>query len=411
MELGVSDLYSFLQKRKFQLSIDQIGRLWYGLCCALNAAHSVNVIHFDLKPANFLLFPDSKSSCSKNNRRDTIVDSTGDRLVLKLADFGLAHNLGESRSHISDYGTAGTLLYMSPDSLHQPTVDGRKQLGKPVDIWSLGVILFQLLEAGKTPWDAYRALGDVRLALVIADPRSSKNTQIDPEEVWERLWKWSETSETALLGNSSSNRTDAAAAAAARLELEFLLRCSQRCLTFGGADRPCSEELVALCHRMHGFLLSQTCRDGIERRVAGELGVVANEGGEDRAGCGAERGEDSPLLGGSGGGAVERNKEEALKLAPVVARDVFPDWSELWERPDGAVEGALNLNDRTIPVVISADIISGSRAVDLPADRSAHQSGTSVQTTAPSDVKGGRFCLLLHDGDVYVGGVPGRVQM
>lgn len=41
----------------------------------------------------------------------------------------------------------------------------------------------QLLHEGKTPWDAYFALGDIRLALVIADNRSKP--EFDRHQYWD----------------------------------------------------------------------------------------------------------------------------------------------------------------------------------------------------------------------------------
>ena len=49
---------------------------------------------------------------------------------------------------------AGTLLFMAPETV-KPTPDGSQKLSHAVDIWALGVMLFQFLHEGKAPLDGY----------------------------------------------------------------------------------------------------------------------------------------------------------------------------------------------------------------------------------------------------------------
>lgn len=84
--------------------------------------HEQNIIHADLKPENLLLTSDAPGA------------------TLKLADFGLASEIKEKGELFPPHG--GTPDYMSPETF---SVDG---YGKPLDIWSCGIILYILLFGG-----------------------------------------------------------------------------------------------------------------------------------------------------------------------------------------------------------------------------------------------------------------------
>lgn len=90
---------------------------------ALDYAHKHNVVHRDIKPANVMYEPKS----------DT----------LKITDFGIARITDSSKTKTGM--VLGTPSYMSPEQLAGKKVDGRS------DLFSLGVMLFQLM-TGRLPF-------------------------------------------------------------------------------------------------------------------------------------------------------------------------------------------------------------------------------------------------------------------
>jgi serine/threonine-protein kinase len=118
----------FVEGKSLQAVIDsrqpfplpRVLRLMEQVCSALDFAHQHKVVHRDIKPANIMLTSD-----------DTV----------KITDFGTAK--------ILQFGTAqtahvmGTPSYMSPEQVKGKPVDGRS------DIFSLGVILYELMTGEK----------------------------------------------------------------------------------------------------------------------------------------------------------------------------------------------------------------------------------------------------------------------
>lgn len=114
------DLYDLLEKMN-GLPLDVAAVITLEVARALNHAHFRGVIHRDIKPANIM------------------ISWQGD---VKLMDFGIAH--ADKLSDLTETGTGlGTPSYMSPEQILGEKLDARS------DLWSLGVVFYQMLTGQK----------------------------------------------------------------------------------------------------------------------------------------------------------------------------------------------------------------------------------------------------------------------
>src|SRR5688572_15802387 len=137
-----------------QLEIPQILDIAVQVASALEEAHAAGIVHRDIKPDNIMV------------RRNGYV---------KVLDFGLAKltetidrspSDGEAATRVLVHTDAGVVMgtshYMSPEQTRGKPVDARS------DIWSLGVVIYELV-AGRTPFEGETST-DVIVAITQKEP-------------------------------------------------------------------------------------------------------------------------------------------------------------------------------------------------------------------------------------------------
>jgi serine/threonine protein kinase/predicted Zn-dependent protease len=108
---------------EYDFGLDKVIYIITQISEGLSKAHKAGIVHRDMKPENIIINKDAR---------------------VKILDFGLAKLKGVSKL-TKESSTLGTIQYMSPEQLQGKEIDHRS------DIWTLGVLLYELL-TGEAPF-------------------------------------------------------------------------------------------------------------------------------------------------------------------------------------------------------------------------------------------------------------------
>ena len=138
------DLDAEMQLRPGPFPISEAVDYVVQACAGMAEAHALGIIHRDLKPSNLFL--------AENEEEGT--------RTLKVLDFGISKMMLVPSNVTSTCVSMGTPLYMSPEQ-----VRSSKYVDQRTDVWSLGVMLYELL-AGVPP---FSGTATACIAAIIAD--------------------------------------------------------------------------------------------------------------------------------------------------------------------------------------------------------------------------------------------------
>jgi serine/threonine protein kinase len=136
--VGGKGLYEVLQENPAGLPLKEVFRWLQGMTAGLSFLHDRGLVHRDLKPAN--VFSDAD--------------------IVKIGDVGLSKYISESRRSAQTQ-SVGTVYYMAPEV-------ARGRYGREVDVYSLGVILYEMI-TGRVPFEG-ETTAEILMKHLTAEP-------------------------------------------------------------------------------------------------------------------------------------------------------------------------------------------------------------------------------------------------
>jgi serine/threonine protein kinase len=136
--VGGKGLHEVLQENPGGLPLNEVFRWLHGMTAGLSFLHDRGLVHRDLKPANVFCDADQ----------------------VKVGDVGLSKYISESRRSAQTQ-SVGTVYYMAPEV-------ARGRYGREVDVYSLGVILYEMI-TGRVPFEG-ETTAEILMKHLLAEP-------------------------------------------------------------------------------------------------------------------------------------------------------------------------------------------------------------------------------------------------
>jgi serine/threonine-protein kinase len=135
---------------------------------AIAEAHALGIVHRDLKPANLY-----------------IIQKPDGRLHIKVLDFGISKSTDGAGGPASLSRTVTAALMGSPFYMAPEQMEGGTEIDARVDVWALGVILFELL-TGKVPFDG-TTVPEISIRIATRPPPPLREIRPDVPDALQRV--------------------------------------------------------------------------------------------------------------------------------------------------------------------------------------------------------------------------------
>jgi eukaryotic-like serine/threonine-protein kinase len=156
-----------------QFDVNERLELFQKVCNAISYAHSNLIVHRDIKPSNIIVTNDG---------------------IPKLLDFGIAKLLDNNLDNTATQARMFTPEYASPEQIN----------GLPIttatDVYSLGVVLYELLSGVRPFTSKSRSYGEIANLVLTVEP-------IRPSYAWRDAEKTKDDTETRRKGNTKKNQS------------------------------------------------------------------------------------------------------------------------------------------------------------------------------------------------------------
>ncbi len=179
--------------QQHQVEEQDVIKLGIDMCSALESCEKHGVMHRDIKPDNIFL------------------DKNGN---FKLGDFGVARQFEKTRSTMSDKGTPA---YVAPEVVRERKYDNR------VDIYSLGMVMYKLLNKNRDPF-----LDPEKQMIRIGERVEANKRRLSGEELPKPVWASEKTAAVILKACSYNPDKRFASAAEMKKALQALVPADEQ---------------------------------------------------------------------------------------------------------------------------------------------------------------------------------------
>ncbi len=318
------------QTSKKPLTIQEVSRIFTGLCSAIDYAHSRGMVHRDIKPANVMI---------------------NDEGQVVLTDFGIARIMGGTQ-YTQTGALSGTPAYMSPEQGQGERGDERS------DIYSLGIMLYEMV-TGMVPYEADTPFAVIMKHISEPLPLPTRINPNIPESVERVILK--------AMSKTPDDRYQTAGEMARALRDAVGLSADDNLRTVPLATVATAPQIHQIEHETGP--ISSMQRTSTRSMGAGGRATVYSDGGAGATTVSAPPGKGIPMIALLGGGAFI-----ILILVGVIVALVLPSITDRTDTP--ATETAVAI------AIIQATETAGIRQTQVAEDSAIQAQARDATATS-----------------------------